>query len=103
MKRVGLADPVYQQTQSTVRLTLTSIPRLDPRVAAKLPRGSQTVLDALRTAGTALGTGDIADLVRLSRPATLLRLHALADAELIRWVGKSPKDPRAVWELTESA
>jgi ATP-dependent DNA helicase RecG len=99
MKLVGLSDPIYRQTAGTVKLTLTSIPRLDPTVAAKLPRGSQRVLDTIRTAGTPLGTGDLVELLGLSRPATLLRLKALEESNLIRWVGKSAKDPRAVWEL----
>jgi ATP-dependent DNA helicase RecG len=101
MQRVGLADPIYRQTSGTVRLTLAAIPRLDPRLAAQLPRGSQAVLDALRAAGTPLGTGDISELLHLSRPATQQRLRALAEHNLIRWSGKSPKDPRAVWELVD--
>lgn len=101
MQRVGLSDPIYRQTSGSVRLLLTSIPRLDPAIAARLPRGSQGVLDVLRAAATPLGTGDIQELLGISRPAVLLRLKALAEANLIRWVGKTPKDPRAVWELPD--
>jgi ATP-dependent DNA helicase RecG len=101
MQRVGLSDPIYHQTGGTVRLTLAAIPRLDPELAARLPRGSQAVLDTMRAAAVPLGTGDISELLALSRPATQLRLKALADAHLIRWNGKSPKDPRAVWELED--
>lgn len=99
MRAVGLSDPVYRQTGGSVRLTLAAIPRLDPALARQLPRGSQAILDALRAAGTPLGTGDISDLAGLSRPATQQRLRALAQHDLIRWTGKSAKDPRAVWEL----
>lgn len=101
MRAVGLSDPIYRQTGGSVRLTLAAIARLDPALAKQLPRGSQAILDALRAAGTPLGTGDISDLAGLSRPATQQRLRALADHNLIRWSGKSPKDPRAVWELTD--
>jgi ATP-dependent DNA helicase RecG len=101
MRAVGLSDPIYRQTGGSVRLTLAAVPRLDPALARKLPRGSQAILDALRAAGTPLGTGDISDLAGLSRPATQQRLRALAEHDLIRWNGKSPKDPRAVWELND--
>jgi len=76
-------------------------PGLAGAPASRLPRGSQAVLDALRAAGVPLGTGDISELVALSRPATQIRLKALAEANLIRWAGKSAKDPRAVWELLD--
>lgn len=101
MRAVGLSDPIYRQTGGSVRLTLAAIARLDPALARQLPRGSQAILDALRAAGTPLGTGDISDLAGLSRPATQQRLRALAEHNLIRWNGKSPKDPRAVWELAD--
>jgi ATP-dependent DNA helicase RecG len=100
MQRVGLSDPIYRQTSGTVKLTLRAVQRLSPQIAATLPKGSQSVLDALRTAGGPLGTGEVAEMLSLSRPATLLRLRALAEVELIRWSGKSRKDPRAVWELS---
>lgn len=100
MQLVGLDDPIYRQGSGSVRLTLTALPRLDPALAAALPQGSQLVLDALRRAGIPLGTGDLAELLSRSRPVVLTRLRALQDAGLIRWSGKSAKDPRAVWELT---
>ena len=101
MRRVGLTDPVYKQTGGSVRLSLTAVQRLDPRVARRLPRGSQQVLDTLRAAHRPLSTGDIAEALNLSRPTTKTRLKALQDERLITWIGKSPKDPRAVWALTE--
>jgi ATP-dependent DNA helicase RecG len=101
MRRVGLTDPVYKQSGGSVRLVLAAIPRLDPRLAARLPRGSQRALDALRAAGRPLSTGDMAEILGLSSPATSKRLKALEAEQLIRWVGKSPKDPRAVWVLNE--
>lgn len=99
MRRVGLTDPVYKQSAGSVRLMLVDMQRLDPRIAAKLPQGSQRVLDVLRAAGSPLGTGEIAEALGLSRPATKARLKALEDLRLIRWNGKSTNDPRAVWTL----
>lgn len=99
MERDGLTDPVYQQTSGSVRLILAATPRLDPRLLARLPTMTQPVLDALRTAGRPLSTGDIAELVGMSRPAAATRLKALESVHLIQWIGKSPKDPRAVWAI----
>ena len=99
MRRVGLTDPVYRQTQSSVRLILAAIPRLDPAVAARLPPRSQDVLDLLRATAGELGTGEIAEALGVSRPTAMNRLKALQDEGLVLWVGKSARDPRAVWRL----
>lgn len=101
MRRVGLSDPVYVQTQGSVRLTLADIPRIDPRVEARLPPGSQRVLDTLRSASSPLGTGDLAETLGMSRPWTITRLRALRDEGLVAWSGKSARDPRAVWAVHE--
>lgn len=101
MRRVGLTDPIYRQGPGSVRLTLLAMPRLDAQMVARLPRGSQRVLELMRSAGRGLSTGDIAEGLSLSRPATLTRLRALEAEELIYWSGKSTNDPRAVWLLTE--
>jgi ATP-dependent DNA helicase RecG len=58
------------------------------------------MLDHLRAAGP-VGTGDLAASVGISRPIALRRLRALEQAGLIRWAGKSQKDPRAVWVVAE--
>jgi ATP-dependent DNA helicase RecG len=100
MRRVGLTDPVYRQTAGSVKLSLAAIRRLDRRLAARLPSGSEHVLDVMRAADGPLGTGQLAELLALSRPALLYRLRALQSEDLIRWVGKSKQDPRAVWVLT---
>ncbi|MCJ1714993.1 ATP-binding protein [Curtobacterium sp. VKM Ac-2922] len=99
MRRVGLTDPVYEQGQSSVKLTLLALPRIEPHVAARLPTRAQDVLDALRAAERDLGTGEIAERIGLSKPATKARLDALATEGLVLWVGKAAKDPRAVWRL----
>lgn len=101
MRRVGLSDPVYSQTSGSVKVVLTAVPRLDPRTAARLPNGSQRVLDVMRAAESPLGTGDLAEALGMGRPAVTTRLRALEAEGLIRWNGKSQKDPRAVWMLLD--
>ncbi|KFU75297.1 ATP-dependent DNA helicase RecG [Amycolatopsis lurida] len=103
MRRVGLTDPIYRQTAGTVRLILVNLPSIDPRIAAQLPPDSQRVLEILRSAGGSLGTGDIVDELGMSRPATMTRLKALRKFGLVRRVGRSPQDPRAVWELLDGS
>lgn len=97
MRTAGLIDPVYRQTPTSVTLTLAATP-LDPEVAARLPSRAREVMEHIRESG-GLSTGDIAELIDLSKPATLRRLNALQDAGLIEWVGKAKKDPRAFWRL----
>jgi ATP-dependent DNA helicase RecG len=99
MRHAGLDDPLYRQTSGSVRLTLGSSPRLDPELAAALPRGSTDVLRLLDAADRQLGTGDIAGSLGVSRPTVLQRLNALRDVGLIDWHGTSPQDPRAYWTL----
>ena len=95
MRAAGLVDPLYEQKTASVRLTLLALP-VDREIAAQLPSGSQAIVGLLRRHGP-LGTGEIAEYVDLSKPAVLKRLNALKNADLIRWHGKSAKDPRAIW------
>lgn len=97
MRTAGLADPVYQQRPGSVRLVLAAT-TMSQELAARLPSRSREVMELIRNAG-GLSTGDVADVLGLSKPATLRRLHALRDAGLIDWVGKSARDPRAFWRL----
>lgn len=99
MQRAGLKEPVYRQTPGSVRLVLAASPALDPSVAARLPAGSTDVLRLLEHTERQLGTGDVADLLKISRPTAVKRLTALRDASLINWHGKSPNDPRAYWTV----
>lgn len=101
MRRVGLTDPIYEQTSGTVKLKLQAVPRLDPRIAARLPKNSQQVLDVLRAAERPMSTGDIATAIGLSKPTAASRLSALQEESLVRWIGKASRDPRAVWELVD--
>jgi ATP-dependent DNA helicase RecG len=97
MRLANLVEPLYRQTEQSVRLVLAATP-VSVEMAAGLPERSREVLELLRAAGAA-GTGDIALSMGVSRPHVLRRLNALQEAELIERVGKSPKDPRAYWRL----
>lgn len=97
MREAGLTDPVYTQTAASVRLLLSAEPA-DRRLDAQLTPQARRVTAALREAGR-LSTGEVAELLERSRPAAIRLLRTLESAGIVRWVGKSPRDPRAHWEL----
>ncbi len=97
MRAAGLVDPVYRQTSGSVLLTL-STESANRALDARLPGDARAITAALRAAGR-LSTGEVAEELGLSRPATTKRLAALRREGLIEWVGKSAKDPRAYWRL----
>lgn len=97
MREAGLTDPVYTQTAASVRLLLSAEPA-DRRLDAQLTPQARKVTAALREAGR-LSTGEVAELLERSRPAAIRLLRTLESAGIVRWVGKSPHDPRAHWEL----
>jgi ATP-dependent DNA helicase RecG len=97
MRSAGLVDPVYRQSSGGVHLTL-STEIADRALEARLPSYSRAIISALREAGR-LSTGEIVELLPLTRPAALRRLNELQREGLIDWVGKSAKDPRAYWVL----
>lgn len=99
MRDKGLTDPVYSQTQGSVRLVLEGTSRIAPAIASKLPKGATDLLAILRQARQPLGTGQISELTRLSRPTVAKRLRGLRIQGLVIWDGKSENDPRAVWKL----
>lgn len=100
MREAGLADPVYRQTSGSVELTLLT-ELVDPVIEARLPPHARTITAALRRAGR-LGTGEVAELLAVSRPAAIRRLRDLEQAGLVRRVGRSPNDPRAYWTLVDA-
>jgi ATP-dependent DNA helicase RecG len=97
MRLAGLADPVYAQTGASVILTLSAEPT-DRRLDAQLTPEARAVTSALRET-TRLSTGEVGDLLGRSRPVAIKVMRSLASAGVVRWVGNSPKDPRAYWEL----
>jgi len=97
MRHAGLTDPVYRQTSGSVELKLLAEP-VDRRLEAGLPESARAIAAALRSAGR-LSTGEVKDILGVSRPVVQRELGALRDAGIVEWVGKSPNDPRAFWRL----
>lgn len=97
MRAAGLNDPIYRQTSGSVELTLLAEP-VDRRLEARLPENARRITSALREAER-LSTGEVAELLAVSRPVAQRELAALQEAEIVEWVGKSSRDPRAYWRL----
>jgi ATP-dependent DNA helicase RecG len=97
MRQAGLTDPVYRQTSGSVELLLSAEP-VDQRLEAQLPDNARVITRALRTAGR-MSTGEIKDVLGVSRLTAQRELGILKDAGILEWVGKSPTDPRAYWRL----
>lgn len=97
MRLAGLSDPDYHQTSGSVRVTLLAAP-VDRVLEARLPPGSRDLVRCIREAGRA-STGELVGATSRSRPSVLRMLRALQEANVIEWVGNSPKDPRAHWRL----
>ena len=97
MRLAGLQDPVYTQTAASVRLLLSG-ELTDRELDAQMAPDARVVTVALRDAGR-LSTGEVAQLLGRSRPVAIRVLRSLETAGLVRWVGHSPKDPRAHWEI----
>jgi ATP-dependent DNA helicase RecG len=97
MRAAGLSDPIYRQTSGSVELTLLAEP-VDRRLQARLPENARRIIEALRDAER-LSTGEVVELLEVSRPVAQRELGALKEAEIVEWVGKSARDPRAYWRL----
>ncbi|MGL5810981.1 MAG: ATP-binding protein [Nocardioides sp.] len=99
MRKLGLTDPIYSQTTGSVRLVLSSADALPEHVRANLPKAARRLLDTLRLEGRPLSTGQIAELVGITRPTASRHLQSLRKLGLVAWEGQGPKDPRASWTL----
>lgn len=97
MRQAGLTDPVYRQTSGSVELQLLAEP-VDRRLEERLPEHSRAITRTLRAAGR-MSTGEVTDALGVSRPVVQRELSTLKEAGIVEWVGKSPKDPRAYWQL----
>lgn len=97
MREAGLTDPAYRQTAGSVELTLLAEP-VDRRLEARLPENARRIIAALRE-GERLSTGEVAELLDVSRPVAQKELGRLKEAEIVEWVGNSSRDPRAYWRL----
>ena len=98
MRQEGLGDPVFRQTSASTILTLSTEPA-DRELQARLPDETRLITAALRE-GERLSTGELAQVLKVSRPVAIKRLRALQEAGLVEWVGNSANDPRAYWRLT---
>jgi len=99
MALFGLPAPSYQQTSGAVRVVLTAT-AVDPGVAEQLPAGWHDVIAALRQTGR-LRTGEVAELLDVTRPTAIRRLRQMEKLGVIEWIGKSDTDPSAFWSLAE--
>lgn len=97
MRQAGLTDPVYRQTSGSVELQL-SVEPVDLQLEERLPKRSRAITRSLRAAGR-MSTGEMAEALAVSRPVVQRELNLLKEAGIVEWVGKSPKDPRAYWQL----
>lgn len=97
MRSAGLTDPLYVQTSASVRLTLSGEP-VHRELDARLPDATRPIVQALREAER-LSTGDLAELIGVARPTVLRYMRSLQEANIVEWVGKSERDPRAYWRL----
>lgn len=97
MARQRLTAPKFAQGSSSVTLTLSSQPALPPSILGQLTSAELEMLESLQPIHEGLRTGEVADLIGVSRPTALRRLRRLRDLDLITWKGSSEKDPSAVW------
>ncbi len=100
MRQAGLNDPIYRQASGGVHLSLLAEP-IDRELDARLSQRGRAIMTALRDAHH-LSTGEVAEMLDISRPVAQRELGTLREAGAIDWVGKSPRDPRAFWRLHAS-
>lgn len=101
MRGLGYVDPIYTQNSGSVRLRLEAVMRLNKTLLDELPSGSEAVLNIIRLNKAGIGTGDIMEQLRMTRPTASLRLKKLKEKGLIEHIGKSNTDPRAVWRVRD--
>ncbi len=101
MRMYNYIDPMFSQNSGSVRLRLEAIMRLDDKLMEQLPTRSEDVLNVIRLSVHGIGTGEIMENLDMTRPTVNTRLKRLEQIGLIRRVGKSPTDPRAVWLVKE--
>ncbi|WKS27223.1 ArsR family transcriptional regulator [Corynebacterium propinquum] len=99
MRTSGLVDPVYEQVNESVKLTLHASNAIPADLTRDLGRAALEILKVLRQSQKQLGTGEITELVSLARPTVLRHLKALHSRGLVVWHKQSPNDPRATWSL----
>ena len=81
--RAGLTDPLYNQSSGSVRLTLSRDP-VHRELNAQLPDATRAIVQALHEAER-LSTGEVAELIGVTRPTVLRYLQSLQDAGSVTW------------------
>lgn len=99
MRTSGLVDPVYEQVNESVKLTLHASNAIPADLTRDLGRAALEILKVLWQSQKQLGTGEITELVSLARPTVLRHLKELHLRGLVVWHKQSPNDPRATWSL----
>jgi len=99
MAAAGLPAPSYRQTAGAVQVVLMAVP-VDEETAEALPAGWQDVVAALHQAG-GLKTGEVEELLGVSRPTAIKRLRLMQELGVIRRHGQSDTDPVAFWALAD--
>lgn len=97
MRQAGLTDPAYRQTSGSVELQLFG-DAVNARLDEHLSENARAITRCLREAGR-LSTGEVTEELGVSRPVAQRELNRLRKAGIVEWVGKSPRDPRAYWQL----
>lgn len=97
MRLAGLAEPQYEQTAGSVRLSLSADP-IDAELEERLPPNARDLVRSIRRMDRA-STGDLVKATGRSRPTVLRELKALQKEGIVKWVGTHKKDPRAYWRL----
>lgn len=103
MRRAGLADPVYQQQGDRVNVTLYIQPQVQASHDRNLPKTAKLILEVLRRENQPLTTGQLTDLVGVTKPTILRNARRLQAENLITWQGSSPSDPHATWQLRRAS
>jgi ATP-dependent DNA helicase RecG len=80
-----------------VRLVLSSLV-VRGQIVGQLPVDLLRLIDIVRQ-GRRLSTGEIGEAAGISRPTTVRRLSRLGEMGYVEWIGESPSDPRAFWQL----
>ena len=97
MESMRLPRPVLWERPGGVELTLYNAPADQSRLE-DLPRFTQELLERMKRADR-VRTGELVEMVGVTRPTILRHLNALRDRGLIRWVGLNATDPQAYWTV----
>lgn len=98
-RNAELNPPTYEHHPDAVRLILHATRTTSGAKGSKLTPNALIILEAMRSAQRPLSTGQIVELVDLTRPTVLRILRQLQSEGRVHWSGTSPRDPQATWHL----